>query len=335
MAIRLSGFTRASSLGPIADFMDRQGGSIRRVLADVDLPYALLDHRDCVLPLREQFRLLERAARETGDAWFGARLGHVVRSKQLSQFGAWVCGARTLREAIVRAHAGLNTMLQTSTLLTFEQRGATAHWSIEFVEPETEGRHHNELLGVGYMIDLVRGYAGARWRPDAVFTAMAQGTPRAPLEEVLGTNVAHGRAVSTILFPAALLDAVIATEGQSTRKDAEPLLPPQNDDLATVAAVTDLSLHEGYPRVDWVAAKLGLTRRSLQRRLAEHGTSFNEVRDGVLERRAIGLLHDGNAGITDIALSLGYTDAAHFTRAFHRWTGMAPSSYRRGQGGCA
>ena len=68
MAPRLSGFTRASSLGPIVDFMDRQGGRIDRVLRDVDLPFALIEEPDILVPLREQFRFLERAARETADS---------------------------------------------------------------------------------------------------------------------------------------------------------------------------------------------------------------------------------------------------------------------------
>ncbi|MFA5899692.1 MAG: AraC family transcriptional regulator ligand-binding domain-containing protein [Hyphomicrobium sp.] len=331
MAPRLSGFTRASSLGPIAEFMDRQGGSIWRVLKAVDLPFVLLDDPDVIVPLREQFRLLERAARETGDEFFGARLGQVVRSRDLSRFGAWVCAGKTLREAIARAHAGLNSMLQTSTVLRLVERGDTTVWSIEFVEPETEGRHHNELLGVSYLIDTVRTYAGAGWRPDAVFTALPRGTPCARLEEIFGSNVSHGHPVSAIVFETALLRSVIPSVAQVSAEAlaAEAFIPEQRDALATIAAVTDLALHEGYPRVDWVAAKLGTTRRSLQRLLSRHEMTFNRVVEQALMRRAVSRLADRNAAITDIALELGYADGAHFTRAFRRWTGMAPSAYRQ------
>lgn len=331
MAPRLSGVTRASSLGPIAEFMDRQGGSIWRVLRAVDLPFVLLDYPDVIVPLREQFRLLERAGRETGDEFFGARLGQAVRSRNLSRFGAWVCAGRTLREAIARAHAGLNSMLQTSTVLCLEVRGDRTVWTIEFVEPETEGRRHNELLGVGYMIDVVRTYAGAAWHPDAVLTTLQAGTPRARLEEILGSNVSLGHAVSGIVFDTALLRCVIPSPPQISTQPlaSEPFVPGQRDALATVAAVTDLALHEGYPRVDWVAAKLGTTRRSLQRLLSRHETSFNRIVEQAVMRRAVMRLRDGTAAITDIALELGYADGAHFTRAFRRWTGMAPSAYRR------
>lgn len=330
MAPRLSGFTRASSLGPIAEFMNRQGGSVSRVLRDVDLPFALLDQPEIVIPLREQFRFLERAARDTGDACFGARLGQAVSSPGLSAFGAWVCAADTLREAMKRAHAGLAVMLQTSTNLYVARQGETIRWSIEFVEPETDGRHHNELLGVGYMMDMIRVYAGKRWRPHVVCTALPAGAPRAELEQILDANVSHGYAMSSLLFDAALLDRPLVRGPVAPGVEKpEPDVPARDDEIATIAAVTDLALHEDYPRIEWVAAKLGTTRRTLQRRLAAHGTTFHRLAEDALLRRAKALLREDSMSITDIALALGYADAAHFTRAFRRWTDVTPSAFRQ------
>lgn len=313
--------------------MDRQGGNIGRVLSDVDLPFALIEQPEIVVPLREQFRFLERAAKETGDEYFGARLGQVVTSPALSAYGAWVCRAPTLRQAMTRAHAGLASMLQTSTNLYVVQEGDRVRWSIEFVEPETDGRHHNELLGIGYMMDVVRVYAGPKWRPHFVRTALPKGHARAELEMILGANVSHGDAMPSFTFDASLLDLRLAKPGRNERAangGEEPELPKQNDQVATIAAVIDLAVHEEYPRIGWVAEKLGMTRRSLQRRLAAHGTTFLTLAEASILRRAKALLREGRAPITDVALALGYADPAHFTRAFRRWTGVAPSAYRAG-----
>lgn len=332
MATRLSGFTRASSLGPITEFMHRQGGSIDQVLRDVDLPFALLEQPELVVPLREQFRFLERAARETGDQHFGARLGQEVKSPALSAYGAWVCAAATLREAMQRADAGLALMLQTSTNLYVAREGVDrVRWSIEFVEPETDGRHHNELLGVGYMMDTVRVYAGAHWRPHVVMTALSRGERAAALEQIFQCNVSNGHAMSSIVFDAALLDRGHARHSVSLAggpERPEPPVPVNGDLLATILTVAELAMHEGFPRIDWVASKVGATRRSLQRYLQSQGTSFNQVLEEVLRRHAIRHLEEDALSITEIALRLGYTDPAHFTRAFRRWTGVAPSSFR-------
>jgi AraC-like DNA-binding protein len=310
--------------------MDRQGGSITRVFRNVDLPLAILDQPELVVPLREQFRLLESAARETGDPYFGARLGQVVKGRDLSAFGAWVCSAETLEGAVRRAHAGLNVMLQTSTVLGFSRRAEKVRWSIDFVEPETDGRHHNEFLGVSYMIDMIREYAGAKWHPDVIMTVLPRGSSTSALEDIFGTNISHGHRVPAIEFDASLLDWPLY-QGISSQVDAdgddEPPVPEQSDMLATIASVTELALHEGYPRIDWVASKLDTTSRTLQRRLNAHGTTFNRLVEDVLFRRAKELLQTATP-ITDIALRLGYSDLAHFTRAFRRWAGMAPRTYQ-------
>ena len=79
-----------------------------------------------------------------------------------------------------------------------------------------------------------------------------------------------------------------------------------------------------------VADELRMNPRTLQRHLAAWGLSFNEVLDDLRHRRAMAYLSDGQLSITDVAFRLGYADAAHFTRAFRRWTGKAPRDVRNG-----
>ena len=71
--------------------------------------------------------------------------------------------------------------------------------------------------------------------------------------------------------------------------------------------------------------------RSLQRRLAELGVSYSEIVDRVRFRVASELLRDDGVKIIEIAFAAGYSDPAHFTRAFRRWTSLTPVEYRRAQ----
>jgi len=78
-----------------------------------------------------------------------------------------------------------------------------------------------------------------------------------------------------------------------------------------------------------VARALGISARTLKRRLAEEQTTFSAIRDTWLRDRATALLLNHDLTVESIADRLGYSDAANFTRAFVRWVGKTPSAWRR------
>lgn len=84
------------------------------------------------------------------------------------------------------------------------------------------------------------------------------------------------------------------------------------------------------PALGEVAARLRMSRRTLVRRLAERGTSFRALVDGVRKQRAAALLADPRVPVSEVAYGLGYTDPANFGRAFRRWFGESPRRYRDG-----
>ena len=81
--------------------------------------------------------------------------------------------------------------------------------------------------------------------------------------------------------------------------------------------------------LDAAACALHVTPRTLIRRLEADGTSFQAIKDALRRDIAIRRLQVGDASIEAIAQDVGYSSAASFHKAFHRWTGATPSSYRR------
>ena len=79
-----------------------------------------------------------------------------------------------------------------------------------------------------------------------------------------------------------------------------------------------------------ISAVVGLGSRTLQRRLQGRGMEYSELVAATRLSLARKLLDDRAVAVTDIAQELGYSDAANFTRAFRKWTGLAPSAYRAG-----
>jgi AraC-like DNA-binding protein len=83
------------------------------------------------------------------------------------------------------------------------------------------------------------------------------------------------------------------------------------------------------PTIERIAPRLGMSVRTLQRRLSDWGRTFEQVLDETLREVAMEQLATGSDSITNTALQLGYSDVAHFTRAFRRWTGMTPSEFAK------
>ncbi|MFA8441107.1 AraC family transcriptional regulator ligand-binding domain-containing protein [Yoonia sp.] len=77
------------------------------------------------------------------------------------------------------------------------------------------------------------------------------------------------------------------------------------------------------------ACAMHMTPRTLIRRLEDNGTSFQAIKDGLRRDIAIRDLQAGRKSIEAIALDVGFSSAANFHRAFQRWTGSTPRSYRR------
>jgi AraC-like DNA-binding protein len=82
------------------------------------------------------------------------------------------------------------------------------------------------------------------------------------------------------------------------------------------------------PSLIAIAKELRMSPRTLKRKLAEHDTTFTQIRDDLRRQRALLLLDNRQLTISDIAAKLGYSELPNFTRAFRKWTGQTPLAYR-------
>ena len=96
-----------------------------------------------------------------------------------------------------------------------------------------------------------------------------------------------------------------------------------------VQGIVTALLRDGYPDLRSVAKSIGLSARTLQRRLSEEGVTYARVVAQARLEIAQRMLDDPARRVIEVALDLGYSDQAHFGRAFARWTGLAPRQFRR------
>jgi len=115
-------------------------------------------------------------------------------------------------------------------------------------------------------------------------------------------------------------------------KHAEQLiseLPGAESVTERARSVAAKELAHGNPNAQHVATELGMSLRTLGRKLAEEGTTFKDVLDDLRKRLALQYVAGRDLALSDVALLLGFSETAAFHRAFRRWTGQTPLEYRR------
>jgi len=194
-----------------------------------------------------------------------------------------------------------------------------------------------ELYRVTSMIELVQLATGKNWKP-AVVHLMMDSNKIISKNRILDDCVLmFSQNQTAIVFPAGLLDATVGTtpdiRSAAIRHTDEHRYLNENQDKSefvdTLRGLISLYITEDELSIEVIADLAGLSTRSLQRLMKKHNLSYNELLKDARQQYAEEKLNTHSIKISDIAYQLGYKDAAHFTRAFKRWTGMTPSEYRK------
>lgn len=324
MRLLISGVTRACTIIEILDAIDQDGGASARIFKRTGLPPGLLEDPRSVILLKDQFALLDAAAREVGDDTFAARLSLKAGIDGLGAYGTVVASKPTLGEALVVGRAMLPVAMQTATRLNLRVDGPRTYWSYELDEPAAVGRSQNEILAIGYTLNIFRRFCGREWVPHRLSTVVEPDQDLGRIGQVFACEISRG-GLTEFEFPTELLECCNRAPLPSNPLDHLP-------DVDGLPALVRLAIISGLgdhpPSLARTAHRLGLSRRTLQRRLYEHGQSFARLRDSTLKSCALDLIADATP-ITEIAYRLGFADPSQLSRAFRRWTGEAPSAWRQ------
>ena len=88
-----------------------------------------------------------------------------------------------------------------------------------------------------------------------------------------------------------------------------------------------LRYYGAFPSLEVAATDLGMSGRTLRRKLAEDGTTYQQELDQVREKLSKEYFYRGGESITELSLMLGFADSSAFAKAFRRWTGLSPTEY--------
>jgi AraC-like DNA-binding protein len=191
------------------------------------------------------------------------------------------------------------------------------------------GRAQERELATMLAIGFIRLAAGRNWRPSEIHF---EGEPPAHADELeaLAVRGVRFRAAQTVMvFPARLLALPLPRPDTEMPLSTAALPVAPTDFVGSLRATIRGLIQVGELALGSTAEAAGMSTRSLQRHLAEAGLSFGDVVDDLRFELACGLLQDPQSKVVAVSAELGYTDSANFTRAFRRWAGVSPSTFRR------
>ena len=317
----------------LADVVERWGIDAAQLFAGTGWTVESLAEPGARLPLPEVEVLVERARRLTGEPGLGVHLGLQMRIASHGYLGLAAMAAPTLGEAAEVAVRFAPT--RTGALSLRLDRGPDDA-ALVVLEHADFGRARDVVLlalVVG-VLQLARALTGgdAEHRVELALDEPAYFRRFAHLLR----EVRFGAGSTRVVFSREMLGARLVTADPAALRLTLEQCERELGELRLVGRITR-RVERALPRAEGgfrtiaeVAKALHLSTRTLKRRLAEEGTTFSALLEQVRRDRALVLLRD-ELGLDEIAARLGYSDAANFSRAFRRWTGTSPGTWRAGE----
>jgi len=321
--------TRIASIVPIRDFLLRTGADVDDVMRSAALPSAVFDDHELLVPYPVVTRFLDRAGDTLDGETLGARAGHATPLESLGIFGRRVATSTTLADALMTAMDGAPAYSGESFWLTHVGNDVRLHHRFPL---RLDDRHQQaEQLSLCIALRFLKSIAAPAWQPRV---HLKKGMPRAiaDLPMLRTSAIVFDQPTWAITFPRTLLPRRLPAPKTAAPRPAvlERWLAsaPGSDLVTTLTQVIGTALVTGDAGIGRVAGWVGTSTRTLQRRLEGAGTSYAQILARTRFAAATRLLDESAWTVQDISRMVGYSDPAHFTRAFRRWSGYPPRAFR-------
>ena len=318
-------------VGTVLAAAERQGVARGALLAQAGIaPEELTAER---WPIDHITRLWRAAVHCTQDEGFGLKAGAGVGPASFNVVSYLLQSAPTLRAALALVQKYQRLISDGGRFQTIT--GPEACWVVYHPRQGALAFSPHQIESVlAAVVVFARWVTGSALRPQRVQLSQARIGPLAGYREVFQCPVDFEQAFSGVLLANAQLDAPLpqanAQLAQAHQQQAAARLAAlsRQDGLEQTLRMWIASQLQGQaPARAQAARALGLSERTLARRMRAEGLSYSALLDGVRRDAALQAVAQTTRALSDIALALGYAEPSVFTRAFRRWTGATPGQW--------
>jgi AraC-like DNA-binding protein len=276
--------------------------------------------------------LLEECVAATGCQHFGLLAGSRWRLENLGPPGE-IAGSCATVERALESFASFH-WLNASGAVAFVLRddGITSFGYAVFEAGILRGVQQIYDLALAVAVNMVRDLSGnPRWAPAVVRMSRARPDDPRPYRRFFGAPIRFDAESSTIRFPSTFGATPVPGADEPRRRllEAKLRVLGREGTGPRLRRMLRVAMMFGQTSGDSLAAAMALSRRTLNRRLAERGTTFQRELASARFEVAQQLLRNTTLPVSEIASALGYAELSPFVRAFRRWTGQSPAAWRR------
>lgn len=315
--------------------LTQQGIDPSPILQQCDIDLRQIDDPDARLPVTTTAKLMQLASEKASSPVFGLHVGRCVRPTTWHALGYSIWASATLRE-------GFQRLVKYGRLFsTVGSAKVSDHEGIFTVELIINPMYqeviiHEQLDAVLTALVLIcQQLNPEEFKLHKI--SLTRETPEhsADFDDLFHCPIEYGAATAALHLPATIVDSPLATANASLALVNDQLCEEylarmdQSDFAARVRCYLAEKISYGEPQIKYAAEALSSSTRSLQRRLTEQGTTFNELVDQVRQELAMKYIDQNHLSISDISYNLGFAHTSNFSRAFKRWTGFGPTEYRK------
>lgn len=317
----------------IVQALEMGGVDCRAIFPELGLDYAALSDPDARFPQDGMTRLWQRAVALSGNPAIGLNMAKVVRPASFHVVGYALMSSRTLKEGFARM-VRYQRIIGEGADLSFRPTNQGYELTLAIHGDRLPAARQSIEASLAYALAFCRWMTGKPIRPLRVFFQGAAPADLQPFEQVFQGPLQFNADHSGLLFDRADMDMPLPTANESLAqlhdRFAGEYLARFSESRVTHQARQVLCrlLPQGEPKREAVAQTLHLSQRTLQRRLQEEGSSFQQLLDDTRRELAQQYLGQPNLSLLEVAYLLGFADPSNFFRAFRRWFDVTPGEYR-------
>jgi AraC-like DNA-binding protein len=323
---------RISGVVSLPSVLEQLGADPRAVFAKARVSLSLFDEPTNPLPITAAGRLIKESVAATGCEHFGLLVGQNGGPQSFGMVGLLAKYSPDVQTALLRLGTYLH-LYHGGQVMRLDAGHDVSILSYAIVHPGVEAVDQIEDGALAIFFKEMRSLCGPEWLPLEVRFAHRRPTNDRPFARFFQTSLRFDAEQSALVFRTDWLRRKLP----NVDVEIERLLLQQ---IAALAAKTDEEFPDlvrsvlrnglivGQADADSVAALFSIHRRTMTRRLAKFGTTFEELADETRFEMGKRMLAISALDISHIAASLSYSDASAFSRAFRRWSGTTPAAWR-------